>query len=306
MTENVKSNLSEYLLVSAEQSPQGLYFVNKNRKIVFWNRKAEEITGFASSEVVGKRCQDNILEHTDKSGKKLCNDACPLVVAIESRKPQFKKVFLKSKIGSRIPVTVEVYPVLDSHGNSIGAVEFFSESYGLKEIKERIRELERKAYLDPLTQIPNRRLFELTLSRRLRHFKETGAPFGLIFLDLNNFKEINDRFGHMHGDMALKSVSQTIISNIKPSDLAARYGGDEFVILLDGVTKGDLMKFAKKMDILIRQSSFKFRGKDIPLSASFGGTVAMTGDSKRSLLKRADSLMLKAKSTKGRNILIGP
>ncbi|MCX7832035.1 MAG: sensor domain-containing diguanylate cyclase [Actinobacteria bacterium] len=288
----------KYFLVAIENSPEAVYFVDKERKILLWNKKAEEITGYRSEEVVNHYCNDNILQHSDADGKNLCMGFCPLVDSIKKGVPIYSKVYLRTKFGARIPVDIEVYPVFNEKNEVIGAIEYFSEEIGLKEIRQRIRELERKAYLDELTKIPNRRMFEISLNKFFKKFRETNVPFGLVFLDLDNFKLINDQYGHIFGDAALKVVAETLISNIKPNDIAARYGGDEFVILLEKINRKELKSFCKKLDALIKASAFKYKGTFIPVSASIGATIVNKSDNKRSLINRADELMLKAKASK--------
>lgn len=289
-----------YFLTAAKESPDALYFVTKDRQIIFWNQKAEEITGFKKEEVLNAYCFDNILDHTDEKGKNLCTTSCPLVEAINTKKPVKARLFLKNKIGSRIPVNIEAIPVFDDSGNTIGAIEYFFEDYGLKQIREKIRQLEAKAYIDPLTGIPNRRMLEKSLSKYLKEYRQTKNAFSLLFIDIDGFKKINDELGHLYGDIALKSIAKTLISNLKPIDLAGRFGGDEFVVILANTNEKELKKFCKKLSVIISSSTIRHGNIEFKISASLGGTTIKPDDTKKSILQRADSLMLLAKKS-GKN-----
>lgn len=199
-----RENLIPFFKTAAQNSPEPLYFVTRERKIIFWNKSAEKATGYKFSEVAGHFCFDNILQHTDDNGTNLCENGCPLVLAIETGMPQFARVYLKTKEGARIPVSIEVYPATNRKGEIVGAVEYFYEEVGLKAIKQKIIKLERETYIDPVTSIPNRRYLEESLQKFFSEFKIKGKPFAVIFVDIDDFKKINDTLGHLAGDAALR------------------------------------------------------------------------------------------------------
>uniref|UniRef100_A0A7C2K485 Diguanylate cyclase n=1 Tax=candidate division WOR-3 bacterium TaxID=2052148 RepID=A0A7C2K485_UNCW3 len=284
--------------VAAKEAVDCIYFLSPQRQILFWNKSAEILTGFKSREVIGKRCYDDILKHIDENGNNLCFGECPVVKAINSGKIQEANVFLHDKQGARLPVHVVVYPVKNKKGEVIGAVERFNVNLGTSLTLEGIRNLEKEAFLDPLTRVPNRRYVEKKLKEYLKNFRSRRKKFGILFIDLDNFKQINDTYGHLCGDRLLKAIGQTILMNIKPIDTIGRYGGDEFVVVLEDITKTKLKKFAEKLLKLIKNSSIKCDGKEIYVSASIGGTLVRNKDNQRSILKRADEYLLKAKSNK--------
>jgi diguanylate cyclase (GGDEF)-like protein/PAS domain S-box-containing protein len=287
-----------YSVVAAENAPEPLYFATKDRQIIFWNKKAELATGYLSNEIVGKFCFDNILDHTNEEGKNLCKDRCPLVIAVETGKPHFAQVYLKTKQGARIPVTVEVYPVKDASGKIIGAIEYFYEKIGLKAIKQKIRKLERETYIDALTGIPNRRYLEESLVRFFEEYRNNGKPFAVIFADIDGFKEINDNLGHLAGDAALRSFAETLLSNIKPGDVVARFGGDEFVILLKNINDQELRQFVQKLKKIVSVSSFRHNSQEINLNASFGASLVSPEDNPATILEKTDTMMLEEKRSK--------
>ncbi len=124
------------------------------------------------------------------------------------------------------------------------------------------------------------------------------ASFGIIIFDIDNFKRVNDTFGHDTGDIVLKMLSNTILETIRQNDTPARYGGEEFIILAQSDSLDSLFAFAEKL-----RSTFEFLyipAIDSSVTASFGITMYQEGDDIASLIKRADQAMYRAKS-KGKN-----
>ena len=110
-----------------ENLSDGLYFVDRNRVITYWNKAAEKISGFTSDEVVGRSCSDNILTHINGEGKSLCKGMCPLFATISDGKPREDEIYMHHKDGHRIPVFVRVSTLSDKDGNIIGGIELFTD-----------------------------------------------------------------------------------------------------------------------------------------------------------------------------------
>ena len=168
------------------------------------------------------------------------------------------------------------------------------------EIFERRRveaELEYQASIDPLTSIINRRKFNETLTYELKREERYKNGLSLIICDLDRFKNINDEFGHDGGDQALIAFTRLISNAIRKSDVFARWGGEEFVILLPGTELEEAMKIASKLRLITEASMIPHVGR---ITTSFGVSEFQSGDSEESLIKRADMALYKAKEN-GRN-----
>lgn len=114
---NIDSNSFKRIIDSLHD---GLYFVDLDRKILYWNKAAEKISGYSAEEVVGKSCYDNILTHVDTEGVSLCMGLCPLAASISDRQPREAEVYMHHKCGHRIPVSVRVSALTDASDNVIG------------------------------------------------------------------------------------------------------------------------------------------------------------------------------------------
>jgi len=292
----MKKAIKKYYETATDNTIDGIYFVDRKRKILHWNKAAEEITGYKKEEIVNRRCFDNILRHVDDKGTLLCKSRCPLVKAIETGGVVSENVYLHDKNGARIPVYVEAIPVRNRKGEIVGAVERFTQSWGLALVRESIQKLQKEAFIDPLTQIPNRRYLEKKIDEAIKEVKALNREDGFLFIDIDNFKKLNDTFGHLVGDKVLKAVAQTILSNIKPMDTVGRYGGEEFAVVLKDISSENLKKFAETLRILISHSSIDSDdGHEISATVSIGCTKIREDDTVESLVKRADSLMYQAK-----------
>ncbi|MBM4327893.1 MAG: sensor domain-containing diguanylate cyclase [Deltaproteobacteria bacterium] len=275
---------------------EGVYFLDRSRVIRYWNRSAERITGYFADEVLGKRCSDNVLMHVDESGRALCGSAsCPAVAAMTDRRAHEVEVYLHHKDGHRLPALTRVAPIRDSKGEIIGAVEVFTDNRKLHEAQQRVENLERLALMDQLTEIGNRRYGEVYLQSSLNRLARYGWPFGLLFADIDDFKKVNDAYGHEVGDMVLKTVAKTLIHNVRASDCVSRWGGEEFVILILHADIGHIERCGEKLLALIRHCSVTLDSSIVQVTVSMGGTCARADDTIETILARADELMYRSK-----------
>lgn len=278
----------------------GLYFTDRERKIIFWNRSAEKITGYKADEVVGKHCSDNILIHVDDKGNSLCNTVCPLAASIHDGTAHEAEVYLHHKEGHRVPVWVRVTPLKDENGNIIGGAELFTDISSREAMRLKIQELEELSFLDGLTHIANRRYIELDLESRLAELKRYGLPFGILFMDVDRFKFFNDTYGHDTGDLILKTTANTLLSTARPFDLIGRWGGEEFIGIIRNVDAETLSAIGNRFRVLVEKTQVRAAGEILNVTISVGATMATSLDSTDSIIKRADRLMYRSKD-KGRN-----
>ncbi|MDA8423088.1 MAG: sensor domain-containing diguanylate cyclase [Nitrospiraceae bacterium] len=277
----------------------GVYFVDRNRTITYWNKGAERITGYKTAEVVGKSCSDNILVHVDKDGHSLCTTICPLKNVMNDGRERNEELFLHHKDGHRVPITIRVVPIYDDQGEMIGGVETFTDNTPPAVALERLAELERLAYVDALTGLANRRYAEITLNARIEELQRYGWHFGVLFIDIDRFKDINDKYGHDLGDEVLKIVARTLQNSVRSFDVVCRWGGEEYVAVIANVEGDELVAMANRCRLLVEQS-------DIPaiqglrVTISIGAAVASSDDTVDSIIRRVDMLMYRSKEA-GRN-----
>lgn len=276
-----------------------VYFTDRERRITYWNHAAEELTGYSAAEVLGKRCADNILMHVDESGRLLCVGDCPLSRSMADGSPRRAEVYLRHKQGHRIPVEVRVRPVPGGDGGIVGAVEIFTDNSRQKAIREKARELAIWAFLDAASQVANRRFLEQQLAHHFNQHSLWHTPFGTVLVDLDEFKKINDTYGHAAGDVALLTVAKTLSGCLRASDVVGRWGGDEFLIVLPSATNDLLADTAERCRALVARSAVPAEGSQFQLTISVGAAL-VARDSPESLLMRADQNLYSSKRA-GRN-----
>ena len=283
----------------------GVYFVDKNRVITYWNKGAEALTGYSVSNALGKSCNDDFLAHVNEMGQNICLQGCPLREAIENGNSSEAEIYLHHMDGHRVPVTTKVFPIFDENEEITGAVEIFSDNSSHVANKRRIDELQELALLDPLTQIGNRRFLELTLESKLAETVRYNNQLALFFIDIDDFKEINDVHGHDVGDEALRVAAKTLNAVIRPMDVLGRWGGEEFIAAASNINKEAVKAIAERFRSFIEGSSVRVNSEKIRFTVTIGGTIARQSDDLASLVKRADTLMYEGKK-KGKNqVIIG-
>lgn len=290
---------SEFYKKMMDNIYEGIYFVDKNRVITFWNKGAERITGFSSDEVLGKTCSRNILNHVDGNGKKLCLGGCPLHDTIADGKNREASVFLHHKNGHRVPVSVRAIPIVEND-EIVGAAELFIDESEKHEMLKTAEEYKILAMIDQLTELPNRRYVDSFLSSKYKEFKELNIPMGILFIDIDHFKNFNDSYGHETGDEVLKMISKTCLTSTRSTDLIGRFGGEEFIAVFAGINEQVIIRKAEQLRMLIENSSLRTDGNELKVTVSIGATMLNDDDELSSLLARADSLLYRSKE-EGRN-----
>ncbi|MBI9082277.1 MAG: GGDEF domain-containing protein [Desulfobacterales bacterium] len=285
-----------------ENLHDGLYFVDRDRTITYWNKAAEQISGFAANEVVGKSCSDNILTHIDSEGNSLCMGMCPLAETIADGKPREAEVYMHHKNGHRIPVSIRVSTLADENGDTIGGIELFTDISHQAANELRVKELEKMTLLDDLTQLANRNFIEREIQSRFEEKKRFNISFGILFIDIDHFKKFNDTYGHDTGDKVLKYVADSFAANARPFDVYGRWGGEEFIGIIRNINETDLEAMGNRVRSLIENSYVIHQNEKLSVSISIGATLVKEDDSIESIIKRADILLYKSKKT-GRNVL---
>lgn len=278
----------------------GVYFVDRDRQIQYWNKAAERISGFSDEEVTGSHCYDNILVHVDTDGNSLCLGRCPLAAAMEDGQPRNAIIYMKHKEGHRVPVNVTVAAIRDAAGNIIGGLETFSDNTHAMAALRDIESLREQALLDPLTGVGNRRYTAQILELKVAEARQRKTHVAVVFLDIDHFKLVNDRYGHQVGDVVLKMVARTLAHAMRANDFLGRWGGEEFVAVLPDVQFPALQQTAERLRALVEKSSRDVSKQKLAVTVSAGAALSKAGDDADSLLARADEALYASKRA-GRN-----
>ncbi|MGL5435849.1 MAG: diguanylate cyclase [Lachnospiraceae bacterium] len=277
----------------------GVYFVDTERKIIMWNKAAEEITGYRADEIVGTHCQDSMLNHIDGEGRPLCSIGCPLFATIIDGKQRKENVYVRHKKGYRIPVLVNIFP-FEKDGEIVGAIEIFTQNSPSVYEDNLIEQLSGIAMHDSLTGLPNRHYLKSYLDYKLGEYKRFDRLIAVMFADIDNFGQFNNLYGHDIGDKVLINVGESIAHNIRKNDLVGRWGGEEFVGIYSISQTSDAPIIGEKFRRLISDTGVTYQEEELNISASVGITVVRPEDTAESLIERADLLMYQSKK-EGKN-----
>lgn len=248
--------------------------------ITYVNRAFCDLTGYSESQLIGEK--HSILKHKDTDGK----IHKELWENITQNKPW--KGILKNQINNEksIWTEIKINPMFDHLGNKIGYIST------REDISDK-KELEYLSEHDILTNIKNRRTYEKELKREITLSERYNENyFGLIMIDIDKFKKINDTYGHQVGDIVLQKLSECINKNLRDSDVFARWGGEEFIILSPFSTIQQLEKLAKNLQILVPTIDFTPVPK---LTMSLGITTYKKDDTEVSIQRRVDKALYLAK-----------
>ncbi len=269
-----------------DHSPAAIVCVGDDRKVMYANPAARSLEpSLSHGAEVGEMCSER------REDDATCEE-CGLAHALDAGVVCERTMLEKGPDGAERWIEQTVYPVFDEHRHVNAAVAI------MRDVSERARAqrlIRRMAFHDSLTDLPNRLLFVDRLDSALLHARRRGEWVAVVFVDLNDFKAINDTFGHAVGDAVLRAVGERLVGLLRAEDTVARHSGDEFTILArvegqDGV-EALILRLLEGL-----KDTVHVEGHDISVSASMGVALSPNdGDDSATLIKNADTAMYHAK-----------
>lgn len=287
LLEALKASEKQYRTL-VENSPDIIYCCDTKGHLTYANAKFYEATGLSADKVLGIGVFDipglkNYTYVWKKIFKEIRKDA------------QLKKLEIEMAMQDGMPHTLAVFlfPILDTSGKVTG---INCTTHDITENKKNENLMGYLAYHDLLTDLPNRLLFLDRLNIAIQHATRTHTQLAVIFLDLDNFKKINDTLGHSVGDTLIKMVGGELKRVLRKDETLARLGGDEFTILIQGVdTKEKIIHFIERIKAVFN-GSYEVENSAIHISPSIGISIFPDdGRNADELIKNADAAMYKAK-----------
>lgn len=290
-----RERVREMFVTILNNVPAEIYLKDGDGKLRFYNRQLANRFSIGETEWLGKTSRDLWDEETAE--RILQEDR----TALQSGKPQETFLDLKEADGRQSYWRTTKAPCRDSHGDpmlaccSVDLTEQRDRERRLREVQEELEEANRKlsslALTDALTGLWNRRAFDSRLETAVIAAQRSKKPLALMLLDVDHFKQINDRFGHPCGDEVLRNVA-TILNRTKRADeVACRFGGEEFTILMPDTTDHGAMSLGRR----IREAMHAFEWEKEPVTISMGIAVWKDGWSSDDLVDNADAALYRAK-----------
>jgi diguanylate cyclase (GGDEF)-like protein/PAS domain S-box-containing protein len=273
---------------------EGVALIDAENRIEYLNPAAEQLCGWPIQQAM-HRTASEVFECFDAQHQRIPS---AMEDSLHAAGQIRKQCVLLCKAGNKHIVEELATPLYDRHSKPIGAVSVFRD---VTEAQQKTDQLAYAADHDALTGLPNRTLFNDRTRQAIARAQRKHESFGLLFLDLDRFKAVNDSMGHASGDALLVDVAHRLIDCVREEDTIARLGGDEFVVLLDGPTQQQQVEAVASKILHTLNQPFQLGKHSTTVSASIGASLYPgDGHDTESLLGHADAAMYRAKQL-GRN-----
>ena len=273
------------------QGSEGIIITDENNHVISVNKAFERITGYNEADVLGKNPK---MLSSGKHDKTFYQEMWETLL---TKNEWEGELYNRRKNGECYPQHLSVSRVLDESEQLTYHIAIFNDVTHKKQIEQEIHKL---AFYDPLTNTPNRHLLHDRVTQAIGNAIRESNNFCLMFLDLDHFKEVNDTLGHAAGDELLIEVARRLESQIRDKDTVCRFGGDEFILLIDGIDKVDA---AIKASAILAEilKPYAIHDEVLNISTSLGIAIYPDdGENYQMLLKNSDTAMYQAKEN-GRN-----
>jgi diguanylate cyclase (GGDEF)-like protein/PAS domain S-box-containing protein len=261
--------------------------IDHGGRVQFVNREAQRLLGRERDQLVGRPLDDVFIIRDSDAPRP------PIVELAELGHTETREATLFALGGRRIDIEYSRSRIETSEGQGYGEVLVFRDISARKEYEDAIKCL---AYRDELTGLPNRTSLLDRFTLELAHARRSRETLGVVYLDLDGFKNVNDTHGHEAGDEVLKVVARRLGSTLRAGDTVARLGGDEFVLLLPGVQGADEARRVGEKVVAALEVPIPFRSAEFAVSASVGVALfPRDGSEPETLMRRADKAMYRAK-----------
>lgn len=269
--------------------PTGVLVLDKDGKILFWNKGATLLTEIPA-EIVKERYFDEAIEISDVFSKKLFFE-CILDLLKEPETSTALEAWIEKPSGTLLHVRLFAAKLCENNDEDYGIAIVFHDVTIEEILGEALEESYSKLTVDYLTRLNNKESLNVYLADHLENLRRGKYNFAAVFFDIDHFKKINDQFGHLAGDRVLESLGRFLKEHIRKGEKAFRFGGDEFVIVLIYDSESEISNFIGRI-----KEGLKKANLPLNITLSSGYAFAKKEDTPESLLARADLLMYEEKN----------
>jgi PAS domain S-box-containing protein len=268
-----------------ESLPIGVYILDRERRVRFWNRGAEQLTGHLAYEAMGQDGTGHLLEPCDREGRALSGDDCPVTAALRRGHEQQFTAFYLHKNGHRVAVRGHSRALLEASDAIAGAIILFKEAFALGEESSGT---EMYGCLDPTTGIPSCRLSRAVLGECLAGMGPAQQGFGVLRIRVLGLDEFRSKHGIQSAIPFLRITAHTLRHSLDPENFLGRWGEDEFLAVLSSASPVAASATAETVWSLVTHSEISWWGDRFPVEAVVSYTVARPGDKLEQLLNRLE------------------
>lgn len=272
----------------------GVYFVDREQRIVFWNHGAEEITGYLSQQALGHQMTENFLEHVSSENRKLEGDDLPLNAALRHGRESDVRATIRHKEGYPVKVRVRAVPLRDEFGKFLGAAEFFEPSESVLWDEERKNMLAIHGCMDRSTGALTREYTETQLHEHIETFQRHHIPFSVLLLQVDKLDDLKARHGSGAVAAVMKVAAHTLLGALRPSDILGRWTENEYLIVAAECGQNEALQVADRLRKTVSGADAAWWGDHLKVTISIGAAAIMQDDEAAVVVARAEKALLKA------------
>jgi diguanylate cyclase (GGDEF)-like protein/PAS domain S-box-containing protein len=294
----------EIYRIVLESMQTGLYMVDCDQRIRFWNEGAEKITGYFRQDVVGHFCRDVFPPQKAEGKDGVCEIGGALASVLRDGRPSIAEVTLRHKAGHHVIVRIRAVPIRDAAGLVIGAAESIDADPWAFEADRRHRKLSSYGCLDEATGVLSDSFIHTHLRESLTTFVEHNIPFSILCFQFDALGRFKRTYGTGALNGALRVVAQTVEGNLRPTDFVGHSGGSNFLAILTECNSFELSRATERVKNTVNSTKIKWWGDELSVDVTFGGTTVEAGDDEKSIMGRAEKALADSVAAAGKCVTV--
>jgi len=263
----------------------GVCLLDRDNRVLYWNRGAEGITGYLAQEVFGRHCREDLSLCHDTEGAAAAESACPLITIKQDGKPRECMIYVRHRDGHRIPVRMRAHAILDAQGQVTGIAEVFARAGAVG--RTELAKASRHGGHDSLTGALNREYGEMLLAHELTSMKRFGLASAWIRVDVDGLDALARRFGHGMVESVMRLIAQTIDANLDSYDALVRWDEAGFRVMVRHAVETQVDQLANRLAVMIRTSQVQWWGESHEVRVTIAGVMTDPADDAFTLELRA-------------------
>jgi diguanylate cyclase (GGDEF)-like protein/PAS domain S-box-containing protein len=265
----------------------GVYIVDRNRRIRFWNEGAEQITGYLRQDVVGRFLRDHLLATGDEVKDFDADPEDPISLVFRDGKPSTMDVSILHKDGYRVPVILRTTPIRNSRGMVVGAAESFEKNRSASDWTRRQAAFADFGCLDAMTGVAAQSFMDTQLRENLITYAEHHIPFGILLVQIDHIDQFRATRGPGVISTILRVIAQSIENCVRPADLVGCWGENQFLVILMECKESEVGLVGERVRKMIGRAEIEWWGDKFAVTSPVGGAGCRGGDDVESLVARA-------------------
>lgn len=287
-----------------ENLQTGVYIVDRNRRVRFWNEGAEQITGFLRQDVVGRFLREHLLA-IGETAKELDSDPNdPINLAFRDGKATVMDVSILHKNGYRVPVVLHTNPIRNSRAMVVGVSESFERNRSASDWTRRQAMYADFGCLDAVTGLAAKNFMETHLRENLTTFAEHNIPFGILLVEVDHLDQFRATRGPGVVPTILRVVAQSVENSLRPTDVIGCWGENQFLAILMECRESEVPRVGERVRRMISIAEIEWWGDRFSVTSPLGGTGCRAGDTVELLVARAEASLQESVEQGGNCVVV--